>query len=540
MTQEIYDRVVRDGRRRRARFLGGAAVVVAGLVTAGVVLLPGDGSTDRLVAVDAGPPAASPSAASPSAASPSNCPATAEQAPDQGRPAPVPQLPEGFDGSSQLLPEGVPTSALVCRYEQATLLISPLQPNPGGRTSVRVGALVGGRTLTSGLSDLAHTLETPPFPDPLRQCGDPDFPGTPVRVRITYPSGARAWLATETNPRGCTGIGNGLFVNKIDVGAQLLEAWKSGQWDPAPSETVAPVVAADDCPTEATVLPSSSESDEGARFPVPSPPTGFDAAARLLPAAVPSGVLVCRYKRIEAGSGDVAPLLGGKVLGGDLADLADFLDVLQPSGFASCRLVGELGPPVQVRVLLRYPSGASAWLATETDVNGCTGIGNGLSSSNTYLTAELLDAWDKGRWDGLQPRYPCDVPYAGRPGQTEALVPGGSSQVSVCRQGTFVPVSDPVEVVRLLNEADRYSPPGSPFRDGRLASDGAFGCTYGGSTPQPLQTEPIQTVRIDYPRGRSVLVQVNDPACTPPWQNGSFGAGPTPEQQTQLLDLLAR
>ncbi len=519
MTQEIFDRVVRDGRRRRARFLGGAAVVVAGLVTAGVVLLPGDGATDRLVAADGSRPTASPT----------DCPATAELArPDSPDPAAVPEQPQGFDSAKRLLPDEVPSSVVVCRYDVVRTTAGNAKPS--------VATLRAGRSLSGDLAHFAAALDVP-VPGSFDVCRLAlPLVAEPVRVAVTYASGARAWLVTETDTNGCAPIGNGKSISKTYLTPELIKAWESGRWGPAPSPTpttvVAPVSAAD-CPTEATKLPEGPGSGDG--FPVPAPPTGFDAASRLLPDEVPSAVLVCRYEPIGFMGAGVASLRGGKLLGGDLSSLAGVLDVPVPGGFGGCTLIGSPSQPILMHA--RYASGASAWLATETDANACIGIGNGKTSSRTYVAQQLVDAWDRDRWDPPQPAYPCGVPDANRPGQSEVLVPEGFETVSVCRGEGFVPVKQADEVVRLLDQARTAAPLGTSLRDPRTGRYGGSGCSYGG--PSGVQTDS-RTVKIAYPRGRSVRVWIHDVGCTPSWQNGLLGAQPTAEQQQQLLSLLAR
>lgn len=250
MTQETYDRVVRDGRRRRAALPGGAAVVVAGLVTAGVVLLPSDTATDRLVAADGSEPTASPT----------DCPATAERAAhDSNEPAAVPQRPQGFDGASSLLPDEVPSFVVVCRYEEVSGVSLE-------GVSFPPAALVAGRSLAGDLAPFAAAVAKPNEPESLAVCRDALGSATPVRVEVTYPSGARAWLSTERNDFGCRGIGNGLFVNHVAVGPQLLEAWDQGRWGSAAG--VAPV-SESDCPREAFPLPTGR--GDASRYPVPAP-----------------------------------------------------------------------------------------------------------------------------------------------------------------------------------------------------------------------------------------------------------------------------
>jgi hypothetical protein len=144
-----------------------------------------------------------------------SCPASyAHQAPW------VPAKPARVDGSSRLVPQFTPTSALICAYR-------------GSNTAKQQAgwALSGQRSLAGGLAGLAAQLAWQPH-SPAQQipCTDVGGPQTNYLIGLAYPGGARIWVAATDDPNGCVGTSNGEFTSSGIVGPAVSKAFASGRW----------------------------------------------------------------------------------------------------------------------------------------------------------------------------------------------------------------------------------------------------------------------------------------------------------------------
>jgi hypothetical protein len=137
----------------------------------------------------------------------------------------VPAKPVGVNGSSLLVPQRTPSSALICAYSG-----SNLQPQQAG------WALSGQRSLASGLAGLAAELTWQPRSIPGQQigCTAVGGPQTNYLVGLTYPGGGRIWVSATVEPNECFSTSNGEFTSWGIVGPDVSQAFASGRWPARP------------------------------------------------------------------------------------------------------------------------------------------------------------------------------------------------------------------------------------------------------------------------------------------------------------------
>jgi hypothetical protein len=167
---------------------------------------------------------------------------------------------------------------------------------------------------------------------------------------------------------------------------------------------------------------------------VPAKPAGIDGRSRLVPQITPSSALLCAYR----GSNTVKQqagwaLSGRRSLAGGLASLAGLLtwQPHRPRQPIACTAVG--GPQINYLIGLAYPGGARIWVAATDEPNGCVGASNGEFTSSGIIGPAVSKAFTSGRWPARTP-VSCNRPYQdiGRLGQGAAMVPAGSTSVTIC------------------------------------------------------------------------------------------------------------
>jgi hypothetical protein len=144
-----------------------------------------------------------------------SCPASyAHQAPW------VPAKPVGVDGRSRLVPQIVPSSAVLCAYRGSNIA----RQQAGW-------ALSGQRSLAGGLASLVGQLtwqpRRPHQPIPCTAVGGPQ---TNYLIGLTYRGGERIWVAATDEPNGCVAASNGEFTSSGIIGPAVSTAFASGRW----------------------------------------------------------------------------------------------------------------------------------------------------------------------------------------------------------------------------------------------------------------------------------------------------------------------
>src|SRR5207248_9014621 len=115
-------------------------------------------------------------------------------------------------------------SALICAYR-------------GSNTAKQQAgwALSGRRSLAGGLARLAAQLTWQPRrstqPGPCTLVGGPQ---TNYLIGLTYPGGARIWVAATDDPNECVAASNGEFTSSGIIGPAVSPAFASGRWPARP------------------------------------------------------------------------------------------------------------------------------------------------------------------------------------------------------------------------------------------------------------------------------------------------------------------
>jgi hypothetical protein len=126
-------------------------------------------------------------------------------------------------------------------------------------------------------------------------------------------------------------------------------------------------------------------------------------------------------------------LSGQRSLAGGLASLASQLTWKphSPRQPIACTAVG--GPQTNYLIGLAYPGGARIWVAATDEPNECVGASNGEFTSSGVIGPAVSKAFASGRWAARTP-VSCDRSYQdiGRLGQGTAMVPAGSTSVTIC------------------------------------------------------------------------------------------------------------
>jgi hypothetical protein len=167
---------------------------------------------------------------------------------------------------------------------------------------------------------------------------------------------------------------------------------------------------------------------------VPAKPAGIDGRSRLVPRITPSSALLCAYRGSNMAKQQAGWALSGRrSLAGGLASLADQLtwQPHSPRQPIACTAVG--GPQTNYLIGLAYPGGARIWVAATDEPNECFGASNGEFTSSGIIGPAVSTAFASGRWPARTP-VSCNRSYQdiGRLGQGTAMVPAGSTSVTIC------------------------------------------------------------------------------------------------------------
>ena len=242
------------------------------------------------------------------------------------------------------------------------------------------------------------------------------------------------------------------------------------------------------CPAEAAGLPgwparrNTSGRPRGCR-----PPAGVDGRSRLVPRKTPSSALICAYAGSNTARQQAGWALSGRrSLTGGLARLAGQLTWQPrrlPGQKIACTLVG--GPQTNYLIGLRYPGGATMWVAATAEPNECVTASNGEFTSTGVIGPEVSKAFASGRWPARQPAA-CNQPFPdiGRLGEDTAMVPAGTTSLIICVSGkarTFT--SGYQALVRALNRLPT------------LPSTGMC-------SPSPATSAAMYQLLFSYPEGR--------------------------------------
>ena len=205
-------------RRRRTAGLAGLAAAAAVAVAATSAVRAG------------GLPSPGPAAAT----SASTCPRLYGPGPTLAGPGEpwVPGSPSVPDGGARMVPEQVPSAALVCRYPDGAIdTASPDEP-------YRV-PLEGGVRLAGGLDAVAADLTWLPKErlGAERTCTAIGGPTTYYLLGLTYPDGV-VWVSGAKDPNSCHQSWNGRFASGANLGGQLEASYDRGAW--AGAETWVP------------------------------------------------------------------------------------------------------------------------------------------------------------------------------------------------------------------------------------------------------------------------------------------------------------
>jgi hypothetical protein len=167
---------------------------------------------------------------------------------------------------------------------------------------------------------------------------------------------------------------------------------------------------------------------------VPAKPARVDGNSRLVPQVTPTSALICAYRGSNTAKQQAGWALSGqRSLAGSLAGLADQLtwQPRRPAQQIFCTLVG--GPQTNYLIGLSYPGGARIWVAATDEPNECVSASNGEFTSSGIVGPAASKAFASGRWPARQP-VSCNGSYqdVGRLGQDSAMVPAGSTSVTIC------------------------------------------------------------------------------------------------------------
>lgn len=237
---------------------------------------------------------------------------------------------------------------------------------------------------------------------------------------------------------------------------------------------------------------------------VPAKPLGIDGHARLAPLQTPNSAVICAYPGSDMGRQTGWRLSDRRVLTSGLSDLADLL-AWQPlhaphipaqvpeQGGGLCSLVG--GPQTDFLIGLTYRGGGKLWVSGALDPNLCVGSSNGEFFSQGDIGITTSKAFSTGRWPAIHlPSCTGTYGQAGRLGQRLALVPAGSTLVTICSgHHTRLRTSNDRALISALNALP------------------SFATTYGCSG---VPAGPGYDLYFSYPHGPPVVVTVND-GCRP-------------------------
>jgi hypothetical protein len=238
---------------------------------------------------------------------------------------------------------------------------------------------------------------------------------------------------------------------------------------------------------------------------VPAKPAGIDGRSRLVPQITPSSAMICAYRGSNTAKQQAGWALSGRrSLAGGLASLAGQLtwQPHSPRQPVACTAVG--GAQTNYLIGLAYPGGARIWVAATDDPNGCVGTSNGEFTSSGIIGPDVSQAFASGRWPARTP-VTCNRSYQdiGRLGQGAAMVPAGSTSVTICAPKARTVTTSYQALVSALNRL--------PARPSTHDCSG---------TPGPSGAYEIF---FSYPEGPPVLVSILI-GCYPAIGNGDLQA----------------
>jgi hypothetical protein len=255
---------------------------------------------------------------------------------------------------------------------------------------------------------------------------------------------------------------------------------------------------------------------------VPGKPARVDGSSHLVPPFAPMSALICAYRGSNTAKQQAGWALSGRrSLAGGLARLAAQLTwqprrSTQPS---PCTLVG--GPQTNYLIGLTYRGGARIWVAATDDPNRCVGTSNGEFTSSGVIGPDVSKAFASGRWPARQP-VSCHRPYPdiGRLGQETAMVPAGSTSVTICApKGRTLTTTRYQDLLSALNRL--------PARPTTHRCSG---------TPSP---SGYYQVFFSYPQGPPVLVSILV-GCHPAIDNLSLQASSASTVLPVIRQMLGR
>jgi hypothetical protein len=238
---------------------------------------------------------------------------------------------------------------------------------------------------------------------------------------------------------------------------------------------------------------------------VPAKPAGVDGRSRLVPRDTPSSALICAYRGSNTAKQQAGWALSGqRSLAGGLASLASQLtwQPHRPRQPIACTLMG--GPQTNYLIGLAYPGGAKIWVAATDEPNECVAASNGEFTSSGVIGPAVSKAFASGRWPARTP-VSCNRSYqdTGRLGQGAAMVPAGSTSVTICAPKARTVTTRYQGLVSALNRL-----PTRPSTHGCTGSPGPSGAYQ---------------IFFSYPEGPPVLVSILI-GCHPAIDNGDLQA----------------
>jgi hypothetical protein len=252
---------------------------------------------------------------------------------------------------------------------------------------------------------------------------------------------------------------------------------------------------------------------------VPAKPAGIDGRSRLVPQMTPSSALLCAYRGSNTAKQQAGWALSGRrSLAGGLASLAGQLTWQPHSQPIACTLVG--GPQINYLIGLAYPGGARIWVAATDEPNECVATSNGEFTSSGIIGPAVSTAFASGRWPARTP-VSCNRsnPDTGRLGQGAAMVPAGSTSVTICAPKARTVATSYQALVSALNRL--------PTRPSTLDCSG---------TPGPAGAYELF---FSYPEGPPVLVSILV-GCHPAIGNGDLQANSASSVMPVIQQLLNR
>jgi hypothetical protein len=240
---------------------------------------------------------------------------------------------------------------------------------------------------------------------------------------------------------------------------------------------------------------------------VPARPAGVDGRSRLVPQRTPRSALVCAYAGSNTSKRQAGWALSGRrSLTGGLAGLAGQLTWQPrrlPGQQAACTLIG--GKQTNYLIGLTYRGGGTIWVAATDDPNDCVSTSNGEFATFNALGPgpDVSRALASGRWPAPQP-VSCTRPRqnTGRLGQDTAMVPAGSTSLTICAPRARTLTSGYQTLVSALNSL--------PARPSTRSC-----------SPPPRPSAPKYQLLFSYPQGPPVRVSVIS-GCHPEIDNLSL------------------